>query len=407
MPYRLCLAILTALLWRHPLGFSQEWTRFRGPDGSGIGQGEEIPVSLSESVALWTAELPGPGHSSPVLWGGKLLVTCARVEQSEREVVCLDATDGRQLWSWKTPFVSYRHHAHNSFAASTPALDSERVYISWITGGRFIVLALSHEGELVWREDLGPFKALHGSGNSPIVLDGVVIAGNDNASGDSFVVGLDAATGRTVWKQARQSTTMSYITPPVRRLDAGAVEAVFVSPPHGISGLDPKTGEVKWEVKVPFTQKSVASPVIAGRLVVATAGRGGIGKESAVVTAGAGAKRLYELRVECAYVPTPIFVDGLLYVLSDRGSISCIEPESGAVVWQERIAGTYYSSPVCADGRIWLINRQGAVTVLAAGRQFEVLARSQLPEGTHATPAIANGRMYVRTLRHVLCFGAR
>lgn len=129
----------------------QEWTRFRGPDGTGIGKGESIPVSFTEPDYLWKVKLPGPGHSSPVLWGDCIFLTCAHDANEQREVVCLDGESANTLWSTKLPFTPYQHNRRNSFAASTPAVDDERVYVNWISGGVFVALALDHAGNTLWR----------------------------------------------------------------------------------------------------------------------------------------------------------------------------------------------------------------------------------------------------------------
>ena len=130
---RWCGAYLVAVSVLCGATDGQEWTRFRGPDGTGIGRGASIPVSFEKADYLWKVKLPAPGHSSPVLWGNRIFVTCSHDEQEQREVVCLDASLGKKLWSTKLPFTPYQHNGLNSFAASTPAVDAEHVYISWIS----------------------------------------------------------------------------------------------------------------------------------------------------------------------------------------------------------------------------------------------------------------------------------
>jgi len=387
----------------------QEWTRFRGPDGTGIGKGESIPVSFTEADYLWKVKLPGPGHSSPALWGRRIFLTCTHDAQEQREVVCLDARSGKTLWSTKMPFTPYKHNQRNSFAASTPAVDAQRVYINWISGGTFVALALDHAGNKLWRREVGDFKARHGAGASPIALDGVMIIANDNMQ-NSFLAALDGRTGETVWQIERSSKMTSYITPAVYRPKNGEPEVVFVSEAHGITAVDPASGQKKWESDKLFTLKSVSSPVVAGSLIFATAGTGGRGRESAAVRPpdklpGPKATVAWKLDSDLPYVCTPIAIGEYLYILSDSGVMTCVVAATGQQVWKEDLNQNFYASPVCVNRRIYLLTRDGEVIVLEAGGEYKVLARNTLGEKSDATPAIANGRMYIRTLNHLICIG--
>lgn len=414
MKYRIYLTLLLMLaaagLCRAAPG-GREWTRFRGPDGTGIAAAGAIPVSFTEADYNWRVKLPAPGHSSPVLWGNRIFLTCAARRTTERQVLCLDSADGRVLWSWKDKFKPYRQNRANSFAASTPALDARHVYISWASGQTFIVLALDHEGKKVWHREIEGFASQHGPGGSPIVLDGVVIAANDNAGKGSFLIGLDAGTGKTRWKQDRRSGLTPCVTPGVYRPKGGRVEVIFISVRHGMTSLDPKTGKTNWELSDLFKLRSVASPVVAGGLILATAGKGSGGRESAAVRPGgeSGGKAgvAYRLKSAVPYVPTPVAVGKHLFTVSDSGTMTCLVGETGKVVWQERLGGRYYSSPVCVNGRIYCISREGEAVVIEAAEKFKLLGRNKLAEGSHATPAIAGGRMYIRTYNHLICVGGR
>ncbi len=387
----------------------QEWTRFRGPDGSGIGKGESIPVSFTEADYVWKVKLPGSGHSSPALWGDRVFLTCTQDARKQREVVCLDATSGKQLWSTKMPFTPYRHNRQNSFAACTPAVDAERVYVNWVSGGTFIALALDHKGKTLWRREMGGFKAKHGAGASPIALGGRMIVNNENMQ-TSFLAGLDGKTGKPVWQIKLRGRMTSYITPAVYRPKGGDPEVVFVGESKGMTGVDPASGAVKWQSEKLFTIKSVSSPVVAGGVIFATAGQGGAGRQSAAVRPGdkqAGRKATvaWKLDRDLPYVPTPIAVGEHLYILSDAGMMTCVVSATGKQVWQESLGARFYASPVSVNGRIYVVTRSGEMIVLKAGAEYKVLAKSALGEKSDATPAIANGRMYIRTLNHLICIG--
>jgi len=384
----------------------QEWTRFRGPDGTGIGKAGGIPAKIEASTFAWKVKLPGPGHSSPVLWGDKVFLTCEGPGKTSRQIVCVSATDGKQLWTWSDRFATYRHNRLNSFAASTPACDAQRVYVTWISGDKHIVVAIDHSGKKVWQREMSDFKAKHGAGASPIVVGKTVIVSNDHVGSKSFLAGLDVETGQTRWKIDRISGPTSYITPGIYRPAGGKAEVIFISSSHGVTSVDPAGGKVNWEVPTKFNLKSGASPVVAGGLIFASSGQGGGGRESAVVRPGGGGKAgeiVYKLGREVAYVPTPIAVGEHIFVLNDNGTVTCIEPKTGKHVWQEKLSGVFYPSPVCIDGRLYIINNKGEMTVIQAGPKYKVLATSTLPEVTQATPAVANGCMYIRTLTQLIC----
>lgn len=380
------------------------WERFRGPEGHGVVEAPEAPVKLDETKARWRVRLPGPGHSSPVVWNDRIFLTCSNDEKKERTVLCLDVQNGNVLWQHAESFVPYHQQPFNSFAASTACVDGERVYVGWVSGGRLEALALDHSGRKVWGRELGTFRATHGAGASPVVVGDVLVIGNDNEGEESFLIGLDTATGQTAWKIARTNEMASYVTPAMRKLADGTVELVFVSQGEGMTGLNPATGALHWSCKGLFTLKSVASPVFCGDLVFASAGRGGGGDEAVLVRAGSDARVVAKPAKDLPYVPTPVYANGRLFLWSDRGTVTCLDPETQKVFWRESVGGQFFASPLCINGKLYNISRKGDVVVLEAGSEFTLLARSQLSEGTHATPAVANGRLYLRTFNHLMCF---
>src|SRR6266404_5295302 len=150
-------------------GMAQEWTRFRGPNGTGISPAKTIPTRITDADINWKIELPGTGHSSPVLWGERLFLTATGDKSGGLSVLCFNARDGRQLWRRDFSLTPFSHHKFNSFASSTPAVDAERVYVVWNEPDHYMLTALDHDGKDVWQRDFGPFVSQHGSGISPIV----------------------------------------------------------------------------------------------------------------------------------------------------------------------------------------------------------------------------------------------
>ncbi len=402
---------LLPLLLTFPLSAAtaQDWPRFRGPGGAGHGRGIHIPIEFELSDARWRAELPGKGHSSPVVLGDQLYVTSLDAVRRVRFVSCLSTLDGRTLWTFESTFEPHAQHALNSFSSATPTVDEDAVYLLWTTGGTLEALALDPTGKLLWRRELGPSSSQHGSGISPVLHGDVLLVGNDNQKAASWLAGLDRRTGKTIWKRERKSTTASYSTPLVLADEGAEPQAIFCSTAHGITSLNPRTGELLWEFDAGFEARCVGLPVRMGNLLFASAGTGGGGTHSVVIRLpdekGGKPELAYELRRALPYVPTAIAVDGLLFLWSDGGIVSCVRAENGEELWRERLDGRFFGSPVLVDGRLYAMSMSGELAVLAAGPEFEELARIDLGEPSQATPAVAHGTLFLRTERHVLAIG--
>jgi outer membrane protein assembly factor BamB len=408
--------LLLTLLLSVPLtGQAQEWTRFRGPNGSGITSASGIPVQVTPADYLWSVELPGAGHSSPVLWGEKLFITSAEEDKGKRHLHCLDARTGKTLWSRSYDFRNYDKHQQNTAASSTPTVDAERVYAAWPTSEAYLVIAVDHSGSERWRRDLGKLATQWGGAASPVVVGDVVMLGvyQEQEGAPGFLVGLDKNTGAIRWKVPRKSHNSSaYSSPLVYQPEGGKAEAIFTSTAHGMTSVDPETGAVNWEAPGLFQARCVASPVLAGDLIFATAGTGGGSREAVAVRPGAAQSKTepklqYRLARGPSYVPTPIVVGDRIYAWGDNGIVTCLKAGTGEQVWTERVGGNFFGSPVCVAGRLYAVNTRGELVVVAAADQFKILGRSDLGETSHATPAVANGRMVLRTLSHVICIGKR
>jgi len=404
-PARIALPLLWSLALAAQAA-TAEWTRFRGPDGAGISPATGLPAKWTEKDYNWKVTLPGYGHSSPVVWGDRVFVTCGAHETAQRIILCLKAPDGSVAWERRYESEKHVVNPANSFATSTPAVDAERVYLYWTTPKEVVLLALDHAGKEVWRRGLGEFISQHGSGTSPIVFDALVVLCNDQ-EGNSNLLALDAATGETRWEVPRNTVNASYSTPCVYRPDDGPPELVFNSQGHGITSIDPKTGKANWEFKEAFPLRTVGSPAVAAGLIVGTCGVGGSGKRLVAVRPGSKAKGLapslaYELKKSVPYTPTPLEKDGLLFLCSEIGVATCLRAATGEQVWQERLGDNFYGSFVWADGRLYIMSRKGTAYVLEAAEKYELLASNPLGEGSHATPAIADGVLYLRTFSHLI-----
>ena len=265
---------------------AQEWTRFRGPNGTGVSDARSVPASFAEKDFNWKVAVPGEGHSSPVLWGDKIFLTTNDKgrDGAGRKILCLSAKDGKQLWEWAEKYKP--HHINdkfNNFASSTPVVDGDRVYVSWTTGESREVVALGHDGKESWRISRAGFDDTdHGSGASPIIAGGVLIVPNESTGSDSSVLGLDPKNGEIVWELKRDNAKDVYSTPMVVNFD-GAEAIVLVGTSNGFTGVNPKDGKVLWQYNPGFKMRSVGSPVVVGDSVFATLGQGGGGKDVVVL----------------------------------------------------------------------------------------------------------------------------
>jgi outer membrane protein assembly factor BamB len=401
---------------------AQEWTRFRGPNGTGISDAKGIPTDIGESCLSWKVELPGSGHSSPVIWGDKVFVTCTGDKSGGISLLCLNAKDGKTEWKRDFALAPFSKHKFNSFASATPAVDAERVYVVWNEPDHYLLTALDHAGKTVWQRDFGTYASQHGCGMSPVLYDDKLVLGNfqddpefapgTQVKGKSSVIAVEARTGKTLWETPRRTTVVAYSTPCLYEPKNGKRALIFNSQSHGISAMDPDNGKVLWEYDKAFDKRSVSSPIIAGDLIYGSCGSGGGGNYVTAVKAGDGpagrkAELAYEIKKSAPYVPTGISKDGRVWLWSDAGILTCINAANGEIKYQERVGGNFFGSPVWIDGRLFGVSTSGEVAVVDGADGFKVLHRYALNELCHSSPAVAGGKLFIRTEKHLWSFGGK
>jgi outer membrane protein assembly factor BamB len=405
-----------ALAATHTPVSAQEWARFRGPNGSGENPATTIPSSWTEKDLNWKVELPGVGHSSPVLWGEKIFLLSADPKNATRYVLCLNAADGSTIWKRDYPGVPHHLHDRSSFASCSPAVDAERVYVAWSDPEHTRLFAFDHAGNEKWSLDLGPWVSQHGFGSSPMLYDDLVVLScsqepskrpGEPEPRESFIVGVEQATGKIRWRTERQVDTTSYSVPCIRKNEAGQDELVCCSTAEGLFALDPKTGHQNWSAEV-ITMRTVSCPQLVAGLVFGTTGSGGGGNYVVAVKPGPQPTVAYEIKEQAPYVPTLLANGNLLFLWADKsGVVSCVNATDGKQIWQERVGGAYSGSPVRAGDKMFCVDDTGTVVCLAAGPKFKELGRTKLGEMCRSTPAIAGGRMYVRTISHLISVGGK
>ncbi len=410
---RFAVSIIGLAICVGPRVEAGNWPQFRGPDGNGVSAEKGIPVTWSQGDYAWDVAIPGIGHAAPVIWDDFVFVTSAEDAGALRHLVCLSAESGQIRWSQLIGMNRSKKHDKSSWASATPVTDGERVYVTFADKEHYLVAAYDFSGNLLWRRSLGPYESQHGLGASPIVFEDQLIVANDQ-DGPSSLVALDKVTGQTRWVTPRafRDVSTSYSTPLLLREPNQPPQLIVVSAAMGVASHDPQTGLLNWQTD-DFPKRTVASPVYGGGLLIASYGQGGsygIGQvaiDPKVRNERGLAAVKWTREKLIPYVPTPIVYGDHLFEWSDLGIITCVDLKTGKDVWTNRLGGNYSSSPLCIDGKLYGVTEQGQVTVVEAGPAFKELGSADLGDGSHATPAVANGRLYLRTFERLKCLSAK
>lgn len=393
---------------------AQEWTRFRGPNGTGVSEAKTVPGSWTEKDYNWVANLPGIGHSSPAIWKDKIFLLSADPKTAMRHVVCLNAKDGKVTWQKDYPGVVHHLHVRSSFASCSPCCDDKQVYFAWSDPDHTYFKAFDHDGNEKWSLDLGPWVSQHGFGQSPMIYNDLVIitcsqekskqAGVPDPR-ESFIVAVEKETGKLRWRKDCKIDTASYSVPTIRKNEAGANELVMASTGEGLFAVNPANGETNWSQKV-FSMRTISCPQVVSGLIFGTTGSGGGGNYVVALRPGAQPEIAYEIKKEAPYVPTPVALGNLMFLWSDKGIVTCINADDGSRVWQQRIGGVGNSgSPIRVDDKVYCVDEAGVVVVIAAAGEYKLLGKMDLKEECRSTPAVSDGVMYIRTLSKLYSIG--
>jgi outer membrane protein assembly factor BamB len=383
------------------------WPRWRGPSGQGIVSGTGYPDTWSATQnVLWKSPVAGDGNSSPVVWGDRIFVTTANDGGRRLSLLAYRRTDGRLLWEGAAPTgrTDSGSHYKNGHASATPATDGERVYVSFGARGLF---AFDFNGKLVWQRNLGPMDAYHGTAGSPLLYKDRLILYQDQYS-DSFIAAFDTRTGRELWR-TRRSANVGWGTPIAIR--AAGRDEVIVNSQQWVYSYDPATGKELWRCGG-TTYEVIPTPVVGYGLVFCSSGRAG--PTLAIKPGGSGDVTRTHLAWESPrgspFVPSPILYGEQLYMVNDMASIvTSLAAASGKVLWQGRLGVAqregFSASPVAVDGKVFFTNDEGDTFVVRAGPTFEILRVNRIGETTLASPALVDGRWYIRTDRNLYAIG--
>lgn len=401
---------------------NEDWPAFRGPTGLGTSLNAGLPLEWgTDKNIAWKTALPGAGASTPVVFGGRVYLTAytgffvpgesgGSQDQLKRHLLVYNLNDGALIWEKAVPAKlpeedSIRDHG---FAASSVAVDAERVYVFF---GKTGVLAFDHQGNQVWQADVGSQTNGWGSSASPVLHDDLVLI---NASVESeSVVALDKATGKEQWRAGGpgqpNAIREAWNTPLVMKAESGREE--WIVPTAGtVYAFEPKTGKQLWSCKTDIGWYMVPSPVAANGIVYCLGGRSGIAS-LAIRAGGEGevtaSHRLWTTN-NGSNVSSPVYLDGHLYWAHESREVAyCVKADTGEVVYEERLsrAGQFYASALLADGRLYYLTREGKMFVLAAQPEFKQLAVNDLRDGGvfNASPAVAGNKLLLRSDKFLYC----
>jgi len=421
-----------------------DWPQFRGPSASGVANGSppiEWNVESGKNI-LWKTEIPGLGHSSPVIWGDRIFVTSAVAEKGASSlktglygdiepvkdegsqkfnVYCIERNTGKIQWerTAASGIPKIMRHPKSTHASPTPATDGEHLIVSFGSEGLF---AYDLNGTLLWKKNLGLLDAGYymvpdaqwGFASSPVIHDGVVIIQAD-VQKNSFLGAFDVKTGKQLWRTPRNDVP-TFGTPAVIPYTAAGASRwqVVVNGWHHIGGYDFKTGKELWMLKG-VGDIPVPTPVFAdGRIIITNAH--GSGRPIYAIRTDAsgditGSKTAISWSIDRAgnYMQTPLLDKNIGYFCFDNGVLTTYQLSTGEKLYQTRLGGTtgFTSSPVAAADRLYITNEDGHTFVPAKGSEYKLLGENDIGETVMASAAISADVLYVRGRSHLFAIGAR
>ena len=405
-----CLVLMIGiLLFSSNFARAENWPGWRGPRADGTCIEQNIPTNWDPAGALWKTELSGKGHASAIVWEDRVFTVTGMIDTKQRILLCLDRETGKILWQQTVVTGPLEKlHKENSHSSSTPATDGRRVYVTFRVGDDIVVAAHDFaDGRQLWLVRPGTHAGEWGFSNEPVLYKDKVIIDGDS-KGDSFLIALSRTDGKTLWRKNRTNKGISYSAPFIREM-AGRTQLIQCGD-RCVTSFDPDTGEQIWKVDGP-SQEFASTPVYSEKaglvfissswprcvlLAIRPDGRGDVTDTHVAWSDTKGSP----------YVPSMIVADDFLFSINRGGMVFCYEAATGEVLWKQKL-GRHHASPVLIEGRLFFINDDGRINVIKPGRKFESVATYELGEQCYASPAISDGRVFVRGFKNLFCFGSR
>lgn len=381
---------LVSLVWLNAA--AADWTQFRGPHGNGISDETTLAAKLGETNVAWKRALPGRGLSSPLIIGERVFVTCSSGPKQDRlHVICLSAADGKKMWErqfWATGRTLC--HPKSSVAAPTPASDGRRIYAVFSSND---LVCLDLEGNLIWLRGLTRDYPKAGNNlglsSSLVVVGDVVVAMSENES-DSFTAGLDAATGVNRWKMNRPKE--ANWTSPIVIPAAGGGNLVVLQSDKGVTAIDPATGKIAWEAL--SKADTIPSPTLVGDIMYVP----GDGITALKLNASNSPVQLWKVSQLATGTASPLALRDRLFIVNRASVLTCANAANGERLWQLRLQGPFSATPVAAGNTLFCVSEKGVLQAVDTTKpEGEIVSTLELKETILATPAIADGALYLRS----------
>ncbi len=407
-------AALLILLATSPV-MAANWPSWRGPHHNGVCDETGLPLrwSATDNVA-WKAPLPGPGNSTPIVWGAKVFLTQSLDEGRRRELWCFDKTTGTVLWKRGVDYEkSDSTHKTNPHCSGSPATDGERVIVNFASAG---VHCFDMDGTPLWSRDLGPQKHIWGPGTSPVLAGDRCYLNHGPSESNTKLVALNKLTGEVVWEKPEPVRTHagkpgfygSWSDP--HPLMQNGKPQLLMSWPYRVCMLDAATGSELWTHEG-LNTLVYTSPLFAEGVAVAMGGFSGV---AMALQAGEGGKvrELWRHSKSPQRIASGVVHEGHIYIHNDPGTVQCLELKSGKELWNERLkgegnSGQNWTSIVLSEGRCYTVNQGGDAFVFKASPKFELLAVNPMGEKVIGSIAVSDGQFFVRSHLHLYCIGKR
>jgi len=382
---------------------ADNWPGWRGPTGMGISAETDLPVRWSGKDNIrWKVLVPGAGVSAPVVWGERVFLTASDGRLNDRlHVYCYDRKDGKQLWHAKLFGTAPTDlFAPGGMAVPTPVTDGKHLYVLFGTGDLF---SLDFAGKPAWirslAQEYGPFRNRWGMGTSPILVGDLLVVQVDHWS-QSYLLGIDAATGANRWKTNRDAS-VNWSTPVPIKVN-GQTELI-VQGTFRAMGYDAATGSPLWTVKG-MGMQCIPSPAVADNVLFASSGENTMAIRLDGKTGDLTRSHIAWTNAKAgAFIGSPVVFQGQVYIAGDRGIGQCLDARTGKLLWKKRLGDHFHASPVAGDDKVYFANSEGIVKVIQAGPEFKSLAENNMGEGIVASPAISDGQIFLRGDKHLFC----
>jgi hypothetical protein len=391
-----------------PLLMAADWHQFRGPAGTGHTDAKNVPTEWdSTKNVTWKKDLPGSGWSSPAIAAGKIYLTAAQPEGGgySLRALCVDVRSGNVDWNeevFKQVAKSPKIHPKNSHASPTAVVDGDRVFVHFGHMGTACLNA--KDGKPVWTDQTHRYAPVHGNGGSPIVVGDMLIFSTDGTD-KQLVIGLNKATGKQVWATPRNinpTQPFSFATPAVITVNG---QEQVISPGSGVvMALEPKTGKEIWRVKYPGGYSVIPKPVYGHGMVYICTGYN-TPLLLAIRVDGTGdvtnTHVAWTVKKNVPHSASLMLVEDALYMVSDKGTLSCLDAKTGTERWSESVGGNYSASPIYVGGRIYLLAEDGTATVFRPGGSYDPVAKNKIGERTLASYGIDGDALFIRTEKNL------